>query len=66
MMRDVATYVNNRYVDGEEEFVPTWMIVAQWDRVHPYPHGSDDYEGISEEYLSLVCIITMYIRSSRS
>ena len=53
---NVATdYVNDRFfADGDAEFVPTWMIVAQWDGVHPHPHGSDNHEGIPEEYLSRV------------
>ena len=32
------------------------MLVAQWDRVHPHPHGSDNHEGIDEEYLNRVGI----------
>ncbi len=30
------------------------MLVAQWDKVHPHPHGSDDHEGIDQEYLEKV------------
>ena len=26
-----------------------WMLVAQWDRVHPFPHGSTDIEDASEQ-----------------
>ena len=25
-----------------------WMLVAQWDRVHPFPHGSTDVEDASQ------------------
>ena len=34
----VNTYVNS--VHGEGDFVGTWMLVAHWDQVSPYPHGS--------------------------
>ena len=30
------------------------MLVAQWDKVHPYPHGSSNHDGVSEEYLNKV------------
>ena len=58
IMKEAAAYVNYRFIDeNEPTFQPTWMLVAQWDGVHPYPHGSDDHEGIDEEYLSKVgCI----------
>ena len=31
-------------------FTGSWMLVAQWDRVHPFPHGAPDTTGISDEY----------------
>ena len=30
-------------------FTASWMLVAQWDRVHPYPHGAVE-GGTSEQY----------------
>lgn len=32
------------YIQGEtgETFFGTWMMVAQWDMVHPWPHGEVD------------------------
>ena len=56
IMDEVATYFNDRFIDEEEEplFEPTWLLVAQWDQVHPYPHGSDNLEGVDLEYLSRV------------
>ena len=53
----VAEHVSNTESGGP--YNPTWMIVAQWDKVHPYPHGTDSHDGISEEYLSKVCIINV-------
>ena len=56
IMDEARTYVNVRLVGHGERFQPTWVLVAQWDGVHPYPHGSDDHEGIDEEYLSRVSL----------
>ena len=56
-MNEAATYINDRLItDTDPDFRPSWMIVAQWDKVHPHPHGgpADEREGISEEYLSRV------------
>ena len=61
IMDEASAYVNDRFND---EFQPTWMLVAQWDGVHPHPHGSDNHEGIDEEYLSRVSsllVIIMYL-----
>ena len=52
IMDEAAAYVNTQLVNDDQVFHPTWMIVAQWDRVHPYPHGSA--EGASEGYLNQV------------
>ena len=40
---------------NDADFSGTWMLVVQWDKVHPHPHGADDHEGISEEFLNKVC-----------
>ena len=58
MIIDQASeYVNGRFVNGNGvTFRPTWTLVAQWDGVHPHPHGADDHEGIDEEYLDRVCM----------
>ena len=49
----------NRFVQGtqdssEDLFVGKWMLIAQWDHVHPSPHGDDNTRGISENLLSKV------------
>ena len=55
-MNEVATHVNDRFIaDGEPDFQSTWLLVAQWDGVHPHPHGADDREGVDKEYLNRVC-----------
>ena len=52
LLEETAAYVRNTLLI--EEFRPTWMIVAQWDKVHPHPHGADSHEGFSEEFLGKV------------
>ena len=55
IMDEVATYINDRLVaDGEPSFQSTWLLVAQWDRIHPYPHGDDNRKGVDEDYLDKV------------
>ena len=50
-----STYINYQFVgETEPPFQPTWVLVAQWDGVHPHPHGAENYEGIDEEFLSKV------------
>ena len=53
---DNATrYINERFLSEDAlTYRPTWVLVAQWDGVHPHPHGSDKREGVDEEYLNRV------------
>ena len=39
-------------------FTASWMLVAQWDRVHPYPHGTagDDITGPYGNFLESVSL----------
>ena len=61
-MDQASTYINERFIsENETAYSPTWMLVAQWDRVHPHPHGADDQEGIEEEYLNRVILIILLI-----
>ena len=47
-------------------FTASWMLVAQWDRVHPFPHGSTGTE-TSEVYGNfLESVSGIYSRSSDS
>ena len=55
IMDEATTYVNDRFIrEGETSYQPTWVLVAQWDRVHPHPHGADNHEGIDQEYINKV------------
>lgn len=52
----VNSYINS--VHGDNNFAGVWMLVAHWDQVSPYPHGSfqspiiypDIYEVVLEYY----------------
>ena len=56
MLEEVSAFTQGQRAadDERDEFQGSWMLVAQWDGVHPYPHGADDHEGISEAFLDLV------------
>ncbi len=50
-MKFPYNYVINRLIgENEPTYQPTWMLVAQWDGVHPHPHGADDKEGLDQNY----------------
>ena len=36
LIMEVSNFVSNQTSD---DFSGTWMLVAMWDQVHPYPHG---------------------------
>ncbi len=46
----------NEYIQTtrDSDFDGSWLLIAQWDQVHPSPHGDDDRRGISENVLSKV------------
>ena len=71
IMNNITTYVNDRFIgEGEVRYEATWVLVAQWEGVHPHPHGSDNHEGIDETYLDRVsefhheifCSLCTYVR----
>ena len=40
-----------------DNFEGVWMLLAHWDKVHPYPHGSYDsyYSNYYGDYINKVC-----------
>ena len=42
----------NQYISltTEQSFVGTFMILAEWQNIHPYPHGSCDFYDILKNY----------------
>ena len=52
---EASSYINFHFVsDNDTSYQPTWMLVAQWDEVHPHPHGAEAI--INEDYLNMVII----------
>lgn len=55
---ELSSFINRNIIaGGDAPFEPTWLLVAQWDGIHPYPHGADDHEGVDEEYLRRVRLL---------
>ena len=56
-----ATAHAREFILAENDtYVPTWMLVAQWENVHPFPHGADSTEGLDQLYLDQVgCCYSM-------
>ena len=46
-------------------FTASWMLVAQWDRVHPFPHGIVEGD-FSEQYRNFLDRVSyrFFLRSS--
>ena len=62
----VSAFIRNR-TQSARDFSGQWMLVAQWDEVHPYPHGRfSDLSLFTEEYrnfvqrVSTVTLLTPY------
>ena len=55
MSDDYLSHVSS-LINSEEDsdFVGGWMIVATWDSVHPYPHGSSAEQDRVDPYLQSV------------
>ena len=41
LLSQVSNFITNETTSGEV-FTGTWMLIAQWDRVHSWPNGEDD------------------------
>ena len=56
MLKVTSNFVQDQRQENDtrREFNGTWMLVAQWDHVHPDPHGADDHMGIPEALLERV------------
>lgn len=51
-IQDVVNFVNSQQ---DQEFTnANWMLVATWDRVHPFPHGESASEEREDPYLQSV------------
>ena len=39
LINNVSTFIQVNY-DGAGDFTGEWMLIASWEDVHPFPHGS--------------------------
>ena len=51
----VSSLVNSE--EDDPDFIGSWMIVATWDNVHPFPHGSSPEQDRADPYLQSVSMI---------
>ena len=63
MLRVASSFVQGQRQENDtrSEFKGTWMLVAQWDHVHPAPHGADDHMGIPEALLERVSSVGLCV-----
>ena len=54
LLNGVSTFISSY---EESEFLGTWMLVAEWNQVHPYPHGEDIITSVTV----LVCFMACFI-----
>ena len=55
IFNNITDFVNEELTAEGEVFEGNWAIVAQWEDVHPHPHGADPLpEGIDKTYLDRV------------
>ena len=65
MLRVASSFVQGQRQENDtrSEFNGTWMLVAQWDHVHPDPHGADDHMGIPEALLERVGSVDLCVNN---
>ena len=51
LLNTVGTFIAN---ETGVDFVGTWMLVAKWENVHPFPHGSSLAQDRQDPYLEKV------------
>ena len=59
ILREVSNFLNLNYHDSTNgvQFTGEWMLIAQWDHVHPSPHGVEGIRGIPPEELNKVIFL---------
>ena len=53
----VSNFINET-IDTASAFQGTYMILAEWNGVHPFPHGSSSSTNLSpiqQAFIALVC-----------
>ena len=51
-LRRVSSLINSE--EDDPGFIGSWMIMATWDNVHPFPHGSSPEQDRVDPYLQSV------------
>lgn len=57
-LNDVSTHIRDSYPDASG-FQGNFMIIAEWDQVHPFPHGSSNLTDILSSNPSISGFIEM-------
>ena len=46
LLNGVSTFIRSY---EENEFIGTWMLLAEWNQVHPYPYGGGTINSVTEQ-----------------
>ena len=57
LINEVVSYILTT-MKNIDEFEATWLLLAQWEKVHPNPHGADDTNGIPQSFLDMVQLLS--------
>ena len=60
----VSSLINSE--EDDLEFTGSWMIVATWDSVHPFPHGSSPEQDRADPYLQSVSICMQWLSRDKA
>ena len=58
LLKNISKFIHLHHEQAAmDEFEGEWMLLAHWDNVHPYPHGSYDsyYNSYYSDYVNKVC-----------
>ena len=58
LIKNISKFIRlNHKQAAMDDFEGTWMLLAHWDNVHPYPHGSYQwyYSYYYDHYIIKVC-----------
>jgi len=58
LLDDVSSYIRER--NTSSQFRGSFMILAEWDDVHPYPHGASNVSDDDPFLAKVQCIYALY------
>ena len=59
LLKNISNFIQlNHEQAAMDQFEGAWMLLAHWDNVHPYPHGSYNsyYNHYYSDYINKVCL----------